>query len=476
VSLTPAQAHERLGAEEAKLYALIWTRYVACQMPPAEFDQTTALLAATTKQGDAVFKATGRRLVFDGFMKVTGVSSEDPLLPQLTQGQAVTPIELSPTQHFTQPPPRFTEASLVKALEQLGIGRPSTYASIIATIQDRKYVEQIDRRLYATLLGSVVTDKLIQAFPEIMNVQFTAGMELKLDAIEEQHLDWVKLLRDFYGPFHETVDGALGKIEHAGGAPSPYDCPKCGKKMKYRISKTGFFLACEDPACGTTRPVDPQGKPMLREVSEHKCPVCGREMIKRTGRFGEFLGCSGYSIKNEKGERACSTIINLDKEGRPLPPKPKPIQTSVKCEKCGNVMLLRASKRGPFLGCSTFPKCRSTKMVKKLEGADLAQVQALLPLLEESAAKAQELAAKIVGDNPAAPGLVKPVNNIPTDIDCDECGKPMVVRQGRRGPFLGCSGYPKCHNTAEVPAKLLEDLGMNAAAPTLPPQDEEEVA
>jgi DNA topoisomerase-1 len=115
-------------------------------------------------------------------------------------------------------------------------------------------------------------------------------------------------------------------------------------------------------------------------------------------------------------------------------------------------------------------------MVKKLEGADLAQVQALLPLLEESAAKAQELAAKIVGDNPAAPGLVKPVNNIPTDIDCDECGKPMVVRQGRRGPFLGCSGYPKCHNTAEVPAKLLEDLGMNAAAPTLPPQDEEEVA
>jgi DNA topoisomerase-1 len=296
-----------------------------------------------------------------------------------------------------------------------------------------------------------------------MNVSFTAGMELKLDQIEEQHLDWIKLLQDFYGPFHAVVDGALAKIEHAGGSASPYMCPKCGKPMLYRISKTGFFLACSDRECNTTQPVDPQGKPTIREVSEHKCPVCGREMIKRRGRFGEFLGCSGYSIKNEKGEPSCSTIINLDKEGNPLPPKPKPIKTSVACEKCGKPMLLRDSKRGPFLGCSTFPKCRSTKMVKKLVGDDLKQVEALIPLLKEEGAKAQELVAKIIGANPAAPAG-KPTNNIATDIDCDECGKPMIIRNGRRGHFLGCSGYPKCKNTAEVPAKLMEDLGLGANA------------
>jgi DNA topoisomerase-1 len=460
VTLTPSEAREKLGSDESKLYQLIWNRFVACQMPPAEFDQTSVTIGAPTKAGDAIFKATGRKLVFDGFMKVMGVSSEDQLLPELSEGASVQPIEILPSQHFTQPPPRFSEASLVKELEKLGIGRPSTYASIIQTIQDREYVMQQDRRFYATMLGKVVTDKLIQAFPEIMNVQFTAGMELKLDEVEEDHLDWIKLLKDFYGPFHEVVDGALGKIEHAGGASSPYKCPKCGKEMLYRISKNGFFLACSDRECGTTQAVDPQGKPMLREATNIKCPVCGREMIKRRGRFGEFLGCSGYSIKNEKGEPSCATIINLDKEGNPLPPKPKPIRTTVKCEKCGSDMLLRDSKRGPFLGCSTFPKCRSTKMVKKLTGDDLKQVEALLPLLKDEAAKSQEIIAKIIGENPAAAGMAR-TGPITTDIDCDECGKPMVIRNGKRGKFLGCSGYPKCKNTGEVPAKLLDELGLN---------------
>jgi DNA topoisomerase-1 len=229
--------------------------------------------------------------------------------------------------------------------------------------------------------------------------------------------------------------------------------------MVYRISKTGFFLACSDRECATTQPVDAQGKPTIREVSEYKCPVCGREMIKRRGRFGEFLGCSGYSVKNEKGEPSCTTIINLDKEGKPQPPKVK-IQTTIACEKCGSPMILRDSKRGPFLGCSAFPKCRSTKMVKKLEGADLQQVEALVPLLKEEGQKAAEMAAKVLGENPAT-ARAKPINGTATDIDCDECGKPMVIRAGRRGYFLGCSGYPKCKNTGEVPAKLLEDLGVN---------------
>jgi DNA topoisomerase-1 len=459
-TLMPKEAHAKLGADESKLYQLIWNQFVACQMPPAEFDQTTATITTPTSQGDAVFRATGRKLVFDGFMKVAGISSEDQLLPDLNEGKNVFPIELAPTQHFTQPPARYTEASLVKELEKQGIGRPSTYASIIQTIQDREYVEQIDRRFHATMLGSIVTDKLIQAFPEIMDVKFTAGMELKLDEVEEDHLDWVKLLQDFYGPFHAVVDGALGKIEHAGGTPSPYKCPKCGKPMVYRISRNGFFLSCTGyPECDGTLPVDRQGKPTVREVSEHKCPNCGREMIKRKGRFGEFLGCSGYSIKNEKGEPSCNTIINLDKDGKPQPPKVK-IQTSVACEKCGSPMILRDSKRGPFLGCSSFPKCRATKMMKKLEGADLKQVEALIPMLKEGAAKNAEMIAKILGENPAAAGAVRPTT-MATDIDCDECGKPMVIRKGRRGYFLGCSGYPKCKNTGEVPGKLVEELGLN---------------
>src|SRR4051812_8989810 len=459
-AFNPEAAHGKLGADESKLYALIWRRFVASQMTPAEFDQTSATIVAPVTGGDAVFRANGRKLVFDGFMKVAGISSEDQLLPDLKEKQPVSPIELSPTQHFTQPPPRFTEASLVKELERLGIGRPSTYASIIQTIQDREYVQQQDRRFFATMLGSIVTDKLIQAFPEVMDVGFTAGMELKLDSIEEQHLDWIKLLTDFYGPFHAVVDGALGKIEHAGGSASPYVCPKCGKPMLYRISKTGFFLACSDRECNTTQPVDAQGKPTIREVSEYKCPVCSREMIKRKGRFGEFLGCSGYSVKNEKGEPSCTTIINLDKEGKPQPPKVK-IKTTVACEKCGSAMILRDSKRGPFLGCSSFPKCRSTKMMKKLVGDELKQIEALVPLLKEEGSKAAEMAAKVLGENPTA-AKAKPINGTATDIDCDECGKPMVIRSGRRGYFLGCSGYPKCKNTGEVPAKLLEDLGVSS--------------
>jgi DNA topoisomerase-1 len=167
-------------------------------------------------------------------------------------------------------------------------------------------------------------------------------------------------------------------------------------------------------------------------------------------------------VKNEQGEPSCSTIINLDKDGNPLPPKPKPIRTTVKCEKCGSDMLLRDSKRGPFLGCSSFPKCRSTRMVKKLTGDDLKQVEALTPLLKDEEAKSQELINKIIRENPAAAGATVALKlPITTDIDCDECGKPMVIRKGRRGYFLGCSGYPKCKNTGEVPAKLLEEMELN---------------
>ncbi|MBC7784697.1 MAG: type I DNA topoisomerase, partial [Burkholderiales bacterium] len=433
-AFTPTEAEGKLRDDEAKLYRLIYNRFLACQMPPAEFDQTAINIAAQTSVGEAIFRATGRKLVFDGFMKVAGISSEDQLLPDLAEGRAVAPVDLQPTQHFTQPPPRFTEASLVKELESRGIGRPSTYASIIGTIQDRKYVSQLDRRLWPTMLGTVVTDKLIQGFPEILDVGFTADMEGKLDQIEEQHLDWIKLLKDFYVPFHKIVEGSLAKLEHVGGMVSPYPCEKCGQPMLYRISANGFFLACSDRECGTTKPVDDFGKPMLREESPFKCPICDRGMIRRKGRFGEFLSCSGYSVKNEKGEPSCSMIVPIGKTGEPDPPKPAPIVTEIKCDKNGAPMLLRSSKRGPFLGCSSFPKCRGTKMVRKLSEDEIKYIETLLPELRARTQRSFELGAKLTGRPVDSFGPLPELTIARTGTDAEE--KPAKKPAARPKPKL----------------------------------------
>src|SRR5215213_1816507 len=232
---SPQRVAAALDKDQLRLYTLIWQRTVATQMAEARFDQVGVDIEAVKGDTRYGLRATGQTLVFDGFLKLYREGRDDEpdedaeaTLPVLTAPQALRELDVVPEQHFTQPPPRYSEATLVKKLEEEGIGRPSTYASIIQTIQDREYVTQKDRRFYATMLGSVVTDKLIQAFPNIMNVEFTAGMETELDKVEEADLDWIKLLKDFYGPFHAVVDGALEKIEHAGGAASPYKCEKCG--------------------------------------------------------------------------------------------------------------------------------------------------------------------------------------------------------------------------------------------------------
>jgi DNA topoisomerase I len=409
----PAAARD-LKPDEARLYELIYNRFVACQMTPAQWDQTVVMISAAAGGTTLGFKAAGRKLVFDGFMRVAGVSSDDQLLPELAEKQPVYPIDVRPSQHFTSPPPRYTEASLIKELESRGIGRPSTYASIVQTIQDREYVVQIDRRFHATLLGKVVTDKLMQAFPDILDVGFTAGMEDKLDMVEEQHTDWVKMLKEFYGPFHQSVVKAMEILEHAGGAESPFACDKCGKKLLYRISSNGFFLACSDRECATTKPVDVHGNPVIREVSPYNCPTCSRGMIKRKGRFGDYLSCTGYSIKTEKGEPSCQMIIGLDKQGNPQPPKVK-IQTEIPCDKCQSPMILRDSKRGPFLGCSAYPKCRSTKFFAKLEGEQKATIEALIPELKKMSGEAREVAAKLKAQGQATTEI--PAGEMPPDTD-----------------------------------------------------------
>ena len=274
------------------------------------------------------------------------------------------------------------------------------------------------------------------------------------------------------------MDGALDKLEHAGGTPSPYNCEKCGSPMVYRISKNGFFLSCSNyPECDGIKAVDKQGKPKMQEKSEFKCPNCGREMRKMKGRFGEFLGCTRLHRSKSPTARASARRSSIStKKAIPMPPKPK-VMTPIKCEKCGSPMILRNSKRGPFLGCSAFPKCRATKQVAKLTGDDLKTVEALIPALKEGGDKAAKMVAQLDGAM-RRPSLGN-TGPIATDIDCDECGKPMVIRNGRRGKFLGCSGYPKCKNTAEVPAKLVEELGLNGngqvhAEPAIPASNGEE--
>jgi DNA topoisomerase-1 len=277
----------------------------------------------------------------------------------------VAPLDLTPGQHFTSPPPRYSEASLVKALEAEGIGRPSTYASIIATIQDRQYVDSKGRALYATDLGIKVTEKLIEGFPDIMETSFTRTIEAELDQVEEAHKDWVEVVKNFYAPLERDLATAESRMTHARAeaTPSEYKCPKCGAMMAYRLSKRGKrFLSCSRyPECNGAQNVDREGKPQQLEVTEYKCPTCGKFMIKRVGRFGPFLGCSGYP--------ECKVIQNIDKKtGEPLPPKPPPVDTGLKCPKCGKKnIVVRQGKRGPFMSCSGFPKCRTTLPAERLE-------------------------------------------------------------------------------------------------------------
>jgi DNA topoisomerase-1 len=383
VDLTPQEIKEYLSEEQYKLYDLIWRRFVACQMEPARWNVTTLDIATQTSLGTATYRATGRVLVFDGYSKAWTVSSAEQQLPPTQIDQPLAVVEIRSEQHFTKPPARYTEASLVKALEKEGIGRPSTYAPIISTIQERGYVEQKDRKFYATDLGEVVTTKLDEYFPRIMDIAFTRHMEGQLDQIEEQHLDWVGVLRDFYGPFERNLETAQSQMTHAKAeaTPSEYTCPDCGRQLLYKFGKNGRFLSCSAyPECKFACPCDKEGKMVQDEVSEHKCPNCGKPMVHKSGRFGAFLGCSDYPT--------CKTALRLDKEGNPLPPKEKPDPTGIKCHKCkSGELVVRKSKRGPFLGCNRFPKCRTIVSTKSLDRLKELQARGEWPPADPERAK-----------------------------------------------------------------------------------------
>jgi len=328
VEKNPEEVRKYLGKDEYRLYELIWKRFVSSQMNPAIYDQTSVDM----KVGEANFRATGSIIKFDGFTRLYTESREEEdkdqdkkdeskFLPVLEEGEILNLLNFDPKQHFTQPQPRFTESSLVKELEEKGIGRPSTYAAILYTIQDRGYVTSEKKRLSPTLLGCSVNDLLIEGFPEIMDVQFTAEMEEKLDSVEEGNVNWVDLLQGFYKGFSKRLDEAEETLKSlkVEGIPTDISCEECNSPMIVKWGRRGEFLSCSKyPDCKNAKPFeyDEDGKIKIKEKvvpevrEDVKCENCGKPMVVRQSRYGKFLGCSGYP--------ECKTIVKMNKEGEPI--------------------------------------------------------------------------------------------------------------------------------------------------------------
>jgi DNA topoisomerase-1 len=389
VSLTPDKVAPFLEKGLLRLYTLIWKRFVASQMCPAIYDQTTVMI----KADKYLLKTQGAILRFKGFMTLYVESTDengkddseqkDALIPDVAVGDSLKALKVDPKQNFTQPPPRYTEATLVKALEENGVGRPSTYAAIISTIQDKEYVMLQQRKFSPTDLGRLVNDLLVEHFPSIMDVEFTASMESNLDKIEEGKSNWTKILKAFYGPFEKTLAAAKQDMKSIKkqGIPTGVPCKLCDGSLVIKWGKTGEFLACENyPDCKHTQNFkkDENGDivPVEREEPEESgetCEKCGRPMVFKHGRFGKFLACSGYP--------ECKHI--------------KSQTTGVKCpeENCGGELVQKISKKGKvFFSCDKFPKCKYATWDK------------------------------------------------PIPKKCPQCGKPFLLeKQTRKGIILNCS-------------------------------------
>ncbi|MFL5388173.1 MAG: type I DNA topoisomerase [Myxococcales bacterium] len=417
IDYPPEKVQPHLERDMYRLYDLIWNRFIACQMVPAVFDQTTADIEATAALRDAavaarsfLFRATGRTLKFAGYLAVYGaeVPTEPEAgaekmegddeekgdiarqLPPLEQGQRLTLVQLLPEQHFTQPPPRFNEASLVKELEEDGIGRPSTYAAILSNIQDKEYVEKKEGRFYPTELGKIVTELLVSAFPNVMDVRFTARLEEELDEVEEGKMDWVKVLEEFYGPFKKTLAAAEEQMRDVKREEKPTDlvCEKCGSPMVIKWGRMGRFLACSGyPECKNTKDfIEKDGKIQIVEdlPTEEVCPTCAKPMVNKRGRFGRFLACSDYPT--------CKTTRPITLKGVP-------------CPDCGGGLAERKTRFGKsFYGCVNYPNCKFAAWDRPIPGP------------------------------------------------CPQCGKPYLLAKysKREGPYIACPDK-ECGYRREAP-------------------------
>jgi DNA topoisomerase-1 len=409
----PDQIKQYLKEDEFKVYKLIWQRFVASQIMPAVFDQTTVDIDAKAKNGSSEvfwFRVTGSVLKFDGFLRVyeeskEGKDEEDEelkhKLPALEAGQKLTLKELKPEQHFTEPPPRYNEASLVKELEERGIGRPSTYSAILSTIQERQYVQKLGGKFTPTEIGLVVTDLLVENFRDIFDVAYTARLEEELDDIEEGKEKWTDALAEFYKKFQKDLKYAEKHMENIKRMEKPTDekCERCGAPLVIKWGKHGSFYACstydkEDPNTCTFTKENPINLPDLdsadvqETTQEEYCENCGRVMVLKRGRFGQFMACTGYPD--------CKTTRRLD-QGKKVPDIP----LDEPCPKCGRNMMIRHGRFGEFTACSGYPECKYVKQ-------------------------------NFIG------------------VKCPECKDgELVEKRARKGnTFYGCGNYPKCKFTS----------------------------
>ncbi|HBY60711.1 MAG TPA: type I DNA topoisomerase [Solibacterales bacterium] len=400
---TPDEIEKFVSEDELKLYRLIWMRFVASQMNPAVFDQTTIEVTAQGRDGaEFLFRATGSVPKFDGFLAVyeEGKDQKDEeddelkaKLPAVTAGEKLRFKSIEPEQHFTEPPPRFTEATLVKELEADGVGRPSTYASILSTIQEREYVKKEGGKFVPTELGMVVTDLLLESFNDIFDVRYTARMEEELDEIEDGKRDWIEALAEFYDKFKTDLERAEVEMRNIKRMEQPTDivCEKCGKPMVIKWGKHGSFLACTGyPECSNTRqlalelPDIDKADSITEQDAEEYCENCGRTMVLKKGRFGTFYACSGYPD--------CKTTKQIGGQQ-----KKQDVPLDEDCPKCGSKLSLKYGRFGEFTSCSNYPKCKYVKQ-------------------------------KTIG------------------VKCPQCSEGEIIeRRSKRGKtFYGCNRYPEC--------------------------------
>ncbi|MEY3002121.1 MAG: topoisomerase [Pseudomonadota bacterium] len=337
VTFDPKLAASYLSGDELKLYKLIYNRFLACQMTEAELESQTLLF----KGDKCTFKASGKKLLFDGFYRVTGYTEKDKLLPELATGQSVTMDKITQEQHFTEPPARYNEASLIKKLESLGIGRPSTYAPTVTILQSRKYIEIESKRIHPTEVAFSVTEMLEEHFPEIVDSGFTSNMEETLDEIAEGNTQWQPTLKAFYTPFIQKVEEGKTKIKSLKVAiPTGENCPKCDSPLLLRKGRYGEFIACSNfPKCKYTKNLDGTEIEQPEETDE-KCDKCGAPMVIKNSKRGKFLACSAYP--------KCKNAKSLE----------KPKELDVPCPECGSKLQEREGRRGKFFGCTNYPKCK----------------------------------------------------------------------------------------------------------------------
>jgi DNA topoisomerase-1 len=418
LDLPPEEVAKHVAADEAKLYRLIWERFVASQMAPAVYDTTAAEITA----GRAVYRASGSTLKFAGYLAAYGVSAEEedetdkdsPKLPPLVEGETLRLLELTPEQKTTQPPPRFNEASLVKFLEENGIGRPSTYAEILRKLEERRYVHKRDRRFIPTALGRTVIEMLVPFFDDFFETSYTARMEEALDEVEEGKLTWTKALSEFDKTFTRDRNRALeDMVSGKAGIPLAQakklnlsvvpqieeKCPQCGKKLKLRMGKNGLFVACSGyPGCTFTLNIpDPEEDAVdVSEIENTMCDECGSPMKVRQSRTGSsFLGCTAYP--------KCRNVINIAVAGGKAEARPDE-PTGVTCPRCGNPLVRRHGRYGAYVSCSNYPACKYKPP--------------------------------------------KPIKD--TGVRCPKDGGIIAERRGRFRPFYGCANYPNCDFSLSV--------------------------